>query len=318
MKKVIFFQHYLVKEGHMEFRQLTYFLAAAQTQNFRKAAELCLVAQPALSRQIAALEAELGIELFKRANQRVSLTPAGREFAVYAQQAFECLQQGQQALASILNGQEGTVLLGCIEPLATAFLAGYFRTFQQRYPRIRLSVRVGRTDDVLDLVEHAEVDLGLIFHPTIQREVLVVKELFREPLQLLVPAGHPFLQRDAATLSIEQILTEPLVLPRTTSRLRRIIDQTLAQRGLFCQPVVEIDSIAGLKELVKQGCGITLLPTALLGEALTLDNMALIPLVDLTEQFIFALVYRAAGQISPPARQFINMLTETTASGQYR
>src|SRR5258708_33902220 len=90
----------------MEIRQLTYFLAAAQTENFRKAADLCLVAQPALSRQIATLETELGVELFKRANQRVSLTEAGREFSTYAQQALARLQEGQQAMAQILAGQE--------------------------------------------------------------------------------------------------------------------------------------------------------------------------------------------------------------------
>jgi DNA-binding transcriptional LysR family regulator len=312
---VILFRHHFRESKSVELRQLTYFLAAAQTQNFRKAAELCLVAQPALSRQIAALEMELGIELFKRANQRVSLTPAGREFAAYAQQALERLQEGQQAMASILEGQEGTVLLGCIEPLATAFLANYFRVFQQRYPRIHLSVRVSRTDDVLNMVEHAEVDLGLIFHPTTQREVLVVKELFRQPLQLLVPTEHPFLQQKPDALSLQQILTEPLVLPRPTSRLRRVIDQALAQHGLSCQPVVEIDSVAGLKELVKQGCGITLLPTALLGDAPTAGQMSLIPLPELSEQFIFALVYRASGPISPPARQFIRLLAEATASG---
>lgn len=296
----------------MELRQLTYFLAAAQTQNFRKAAELCLVAQPALSRQIAALETELGVELFTRAHQRVSLTPAGRQFAIYAQQALERLQQGQQAMASILEGQEGTVLLGCIEPLATAFLARCFRTFQQRYPRISLSVRVSRTDDVLNMVERAEVDLGLIFHPTIQREILVVKELFRQPLQLLLPFQHAFLQQDPDTLSLEHVLTEPLVLPRATSRLRRIIDQALAQRGLACKPAVEIDSIAGLKELVRQGCGITLLPTALLGEIPSEEKLVAFPLKELAEQFIFALVYRASGPISPPARQFINLLSELT------
>ena len=73
----------------MEFHQLTYFLAAAHTQNFRKAAELCLVTQPALSRQIAALEKELGIPLFRRVKQRVELTPAGQTFVEYAKNALE-------------------------------------------------------------------------------------------------------------------------------------------------------------------------------------------------------------------------------------
>jgi DNA-binding transcriptional LysR family regulator len=300
----------------MELRQLTYFLAAAQTQNFRRAAELCLVAQPALSRQIAALETELGVELFKRANQRVSLTPVGQEFARYAQQALERLQQGQQAMANILDGQEGLVVIGCIEPLATAFLPNFFHAFQHRYPRIRLSVRVSRTDDVLNMVEHAEVDLGLIFHPTMQRALLIVKELFRQPLQLLVPVGHPFLSRNAAELSLPDILAEPLVLPRANSRLRRIIDQILAHQGLTCQPIIEIDSIAGLKELVRQGCGISFIPAALLSRNRAETGTALIPLADLSELFVFALVYRGPGSISPPARQFIKMLTETVTASK--
>src|SRR5262249_9062964 len=155
------------------------------------------------------------------------------------------------------------------------------------YPRIHLSVRVSRTDDVLNMVERSEVDLGLIFHPTMQREVLVVQELFRQPLQVLVPHGHAFLKRDATTLSLEHILGEPLVLPRAASRLRRITDQTLTQRGLTCKPVVEIDSIAGLKELVRQGCGISLLPEALLGEASAEEKLTALPLHELSEQFVF-------------------------------
>ncbi len=296
----------------MELRQLTYFLAAAQTQNFRKAAELCFVAQPALSRQIAALESELGLELFQRTRQRVILTLAGKEFALYARQALERLQQGQQAMAGILDAQEGTVLLGCIEPLATAFLASYIHMFRQLHPRIRLSIRVSRTDEVMNMVEQAEIDLGLIFHPTtVQREILVVQELFRQPLHVLLSETHPLLNEHRAGLALTQLLTEPLILPHPTSRLRRIIDQTLTQHGLHCQPTIEIDSMAGLQELVRQGCGITLLPTALLGEPPVLDKLALVPLQDLSEQFIFALVYRASGPISPAARQFINLLTST-------
>src|ERR1700716_3686726 len=106
----------------MEFHQLTYFLAAAQTQNFRKAAELCVVAQSALSRQVAALEDELEVALFTRKNKRVTLTAAGREFALHVRNAMEQLQEGQQMLSKLQAGQRGTILLGCIESLATAFL----------------------------------------------------------------------------------------------------------------------------------------------------------------------------------------------------
>src|SRR5438046_8702924 len=93
----------------MEFHQLTYFLAAAQTQNFRKAAELCLVAQSALSRQIAALEDELEVELFTRKKTRVTLTTAGQAFALYVRNDLELLQEGQQVLAALRAGKRGAV-----------------------------------------------------------------------------------------------------------------------------------------------------------------------------------------------------------------
>ena len=296
----------------MELRQLTYFLTAVQTLSFRKAAELCLVAQPALSRQIAALEEELGVSLFMRAKQRITVTSAGNEFAIYVRNALEQLQQGQQAMVNMQEGVEGTITLGCVEPLATAFLPAIFHSFHQRYPGIHFNVHVLRTDDMMTLIEHEEVDVGLIFDPTIRPEVLVFKELFRQSLHVLMPAQHPLAQRQqaAASLALEEILTEPLVLLRQTARFRRIIDRILMQRGMAVQPIVEIDSMEGLKELVRQGCGITLMLPALLGSKQREDDVAVAPLADVPEQFIFALVYRRFGSISRPARQFINVVTQ--------
>lgn len=294
----------------MELRQLTYFLTAVQTRSFRKAAEICLVAQPALSRQIAALEEELGVSLFTRAKQRITVTAAGNEFAIYARNVLEQLQQGQQAMVNRQEGIEGTITLGCVEPLATAFLPVMFQSFHQRYPRVRFDVRVLRTDDIMTLIEHEEVDLGLIFDPTVRPEVLVFKELFRQSLHVLMPAQHPLAQKSHLSLTLEEVLAEPLLLLRQTARLRRIIDRILLQRGMVVQPIVEIDSLEGLKELVKQGSGITFILPALLGLDPGANNVAVVPLADVTEQFIFALVYRRFGSISKPARQFMNVVTQ--------
>src|SRR5215472_6812447 len=172
----------------MEFHQLTYFLAAAQTQNFRKAAELCLVAQSALSRQIAALEDELEVALFTRTKKRVILTPEGQEFARYVRNAMEQLQEGQQWLTKLHTGEHGMVRIGCIESLATALLPALFASFHQRFPHVRLKVRVDHTDELITQVEQGEVELGLILDPQLQSELLTIKELFRQPLHLLVSA----------------------------------------------------------------------------------------------------------------------------------
>jgi DNA-binding transcriptional LysR family regulator len=294
----------------MEMRQLTYFLAAAHTQNFRKAAELCLVTQPALSRQIAALEKELGMILFKRIKQHVELTPAGQTFVGYAQNALDVLQKGEQELARWQEGLSGTVILGCNHSLAAAFLPAQLTAFRQRYPNIHLKVKVHTSDEVIRLVEQGAVELGFIYDPAVRSEMVVVKELFRQPLHLLAPAGHPLTSLDTHVRTLERILAEPLLLLGETARLRKVLERIFLQRGLTVQPVIETDSVECLKELVKQGCGVTLAPPALLWVPQTSNGLALLPIADVTETFIFALVYRRTGALTVPARQFINTLSD--------
>jgi len=293
----------------MEFHQLTYFLAAAQTQNFRKAAELCLVAQSALSRQIAGLENELEVALFTRKKKRVTLTPAGREFASYVRSAMEQLQEGQQWLARMQLGHYGTIYLGCIESLATSFLPAIFRSFHQFYPHVQLKVRVNHTDDLITLVEQGEVELGLILDPRLQSELLIVKELFRQPLHLLVSAQHPLAQSKARATTLEHVLAEPLLLLDESSRMGQITRRIFAQRGLPLKPLVEIESVEGLKEMVRQGIGVTLTLPALIRPSQVGADLALLPITDLTEDFIFALIYRRVGSISQAAREFINAIS---------
>ena len=295
----------------MEFHQLTYFLAAAQTQNFRKAAELCIVAQSALSRQIAALEKELEVELFIRQKKRVILTPEGQEFARYVRNAMEQLQEGQQFIAELGTGQRGTIRIGCIESLATAFLPELFASFHQRFPEIHLKVRVNHTDELITSVEQGEVEFGLILDPRLQSELLIIKELFRQPLHLLVSAQHSLAQRqDQAGITLEQIVAEPLLLLDESSRMGQIIRRIFTQRGLPLHPLVEIESVEGLKEMVKQGVGVTLTLPALIRPSQIGKDLVLLPIIDLEEEFIFALVYRRVGAISRAAREFINTISQ--------
>jgi DNA-binding transcriptional LysR family regulator len=294
----------------MEFHQLTYFLAAAQTQNFRKAAELCFVAQSALSRQIAALEDELEIALFTRNKKRVELTPEGQEFARYVRNALEQLQEGQQWLTELQTGQRGTIRMGCIESLATALLPALFASFHQRYPHIRLKVCVNHTDELITLVEQGEIELGLILDPHQQPELLIVKELFRQPLHLLVSTQHPLAQMKASTVTLEYVTTEPLLLLDETSRMGQITKRIFAQRGLTVRPLVEIESVEGLKEMVRQGIGVTITLPALIRPSQIGKDLLLLPITDIPEEFIFALVYRRVGAISRAAREFINAICD--------
>ena len=298
----------------MEFRQLTYFLAAAHTQNFRQAADLCLVTQPALSRQIAALEKELNILLFTREKQRVRLTAAGQTFVRYAQDALTSVQQGQQEFARWQEGLSGVVHIGCNSSLAAAFLPSLLASFRQQHPAIHLVVNVSHSDEVTALVERGEVDLGFIYDPAVRSGVVTIKELFRQPLHLLAPRDHPLAHVSLAERTLARIIQESLITFVEGARLRKVLDRLLQQRGLAVQPVIEMASLEGVKELVKQGCGVTLVPPALLWQTEQRNGLVLLPLADVTETFLFALVHRRIGSISPPAARFIQVTAEMLAT----
>lgn len=298
----------------MELRQLTYFLAAAQTQNFRKAAELCFVTQPALSRQIAALEKELDIPLFVREKQRVRLTPAGLALVEYAKQATDLLHQGEQELVRWKQGESGVIQIGCNPSLSATLLPPLLASFRQQYPSIQLVVNVHSSAEVIEQVEQGSVDLGFIYDPVIRSEVVVIKELFRQPLHLLVPVGHPLAQIDPAERTLTRIVQEPLILTGENMRLRQVIERLFLQRNIHVQPAVEIASVEGLKELVKQGVGVTFIPPALLHQAQHNGELALFSIADVTETFIFALVYRRIGPLNILARQFITTALEATSA----
>ena len=172
--------------------QLTYFLAAAQTQNFRKAADLCIVAQSALSRQIAALEKELDVSLFTRQKKRVILTPEGQEFALYVRNAMEQLQEGQQFIAELGTVSVGAIRIGCIESLQRHFYHALFASFHERYPNIQLKVRVNHTDKLVTSVEQGDVDFGLILDPRLQSELLIIKRII-SPATPSTCFGHKIL-----------------------------------------------------------------------------------------------------------------------------
>lgn len=291
----------------MDAQKLTYFLAAAQTQNFRKAAELCHVAQPVLSRQIAVLEQELGVELFERQSRRVMLTPAGTAFIGHARAILACMNEGRQAMAARRGSIGGSLRVGCIEPLSDTLLPPAFAAFQQLHPNAHVNVTVSGTEELFGLVEHGELELGLFgLAPERMKAnpLLVVRELFHDRLALLVPPGHP-LGRPGAPVGVAQLFQERLALLNGRFAVRRIIERIFAQHSRELAPVLEIDNVATLKLIVQAGGVSTVLPQSLLSPLDRQAGMAALLINDLTEVFTFALVYRRVASLSPIAEAFI-------------
>ena len=155
-----------IKRGvYMDLRVLRYFLTVAKEQSFTKAAKQLHITQPTLSRQLAALEAELGVTLFDRGGHGITLTNEG---ILLKRRALEMVDL-EDKIASEFKGSdgivEGTITVGCCEFMAVEIFARICKIYKEKYPMVRFAVHTGTADTVFEMMNRGLVDIGLFLEP---------------------------------------------------------------------------------------------------------------------------------------------------------
>ena len=163
----------------MNLRVLRYFLTVAKEQSFTKAAEQLNLTQPTLSRQLAALEEELGAKLFDRGGRSITLTGEG---VLLKRRALEIVEMEDKILSEFKGSQEfieGTITIGCGEFMAVETLAEICRSYREKYPRVQIALHTGTADAVSELMGKGIVDVGLFLEP-VNTEGMDAEEEFVE------------------------------------------------------------------------------------------------------------------------------------------
>ena len=196
-----------------ELRHLVYFREVARHLHFRRAAEGLLVAQPALSRQIAQLEAALGAPLFTRSSRRVELTAAGQALLERIEPVLRTLAKIPGELKALAGGETGLVRVGFSGLAMATVLPGILREFHRRFPGIRLELNESPTAIQLKALAADELGCGF-FHPDAVTPGLATRQILREKNGVLLPADHPLTRQPA--LRLRDLADTPFVLfPRT-------------------------------------------------------------------------------------------------------
>ena len=234
----------------MDLIQLRYFQTVARHQHVSRAAAELRVAQPALSRAIARLEAELGVPLFDRRGRRVRLNRFGAMFLVRADRALDELDQGQHELRDAAGLAQGTVAVAAetlrtLSGLVAGFLAGHpgvsFRLFQSPAPAMAAQLQAG------------EVDLCLASQP-LPGPALTSAELLSEEVLLAVPPSHRLAGRTRVTAA--DLAGEPFVTTRPGYWQRALTDRFFTDAVIVC----EGDEPYAIRGLISAGVGVGLMP----------------------------------------------------------
>lgn len=241
----------------MNLRDLSYLVAVADLKNFSQAAEQCSISQPTLSTQIKKLEDYLGVDLFVREKNNVDITEACREILPVARCILDDVRAIRQIAAHASDRHRNLLSLGAFPSLASYVLPEYVFRIKQHYPELKMQLVEEKTNALIILLLDKKLDAAMLALP-VEHEAMEYRTLFEDPFTLAVSADHPLAELDEVELGMAA--KENLLLLDEGHCLR---DQALK----LCDPsrFVEHDfrssSLETLRFMVKQGVGVTLMPS---------------------------------------------------------
>lgn len=246
----------------MEFRQLTYFIAVAEELHFGRAAQRLHLSQPALSKQIQALENSLEIQLFARTKHWVRLTPAGKQFLATVRCTLQQLEQGVKVAQQVARGKIGRLRIGFTNPALLTIVPNILDRYRSHYPKVELTLVGGGTETQVEALRTHQVDVSFLYTP-IREDTLSVYPLYEETFLVALPKSHPLTKQK--WVSLKSLANEPLILyPRSLAPvLYNEFIQCCALAGFVPNIVQEGEMTDTRLGLVATGVGIAFIISGL-------------------------------------------------------
>lgn len=292
---------------NISLRQLRAFLAVARQRHFRRAAEHLHLSQPAVSRHIADLEAELGVRLFDRNTREVVPTETGRYLEGAIERVLDELEGVLGHVHSEGERRRGKVRIASVPTLSASLMPSCIADCAREYPELTIQLHDQAQTLVLDSVRGGEVDFGIAIDPP-EGGDFDCETIMRDPFYLVCRADHPLAR--LKSVSWKKLQGQPLVLLDYSSGSRRLIDDALRKYGVDADVVQQTGHTYTAFRMVEAGLGITITPAL----STPPPSLAMRPLTP-TEQRSVMLIHRHHRSLSPLAALVWNRLRKLATNG---
>jgi len=294
----------------MDLDQLHTFLEIVRLKSFSKAAQTCYRTQPAISAQVRQLEQELNTTLFERLGTRIALTTAGKIFAEYAEQILQLRRTAQETINELDRVPRGEIIIAANEATCIYVLPAVFSDFKRLFPNVQLHVDRSYGVKVVAAVLDNLADFGVTQLPASDKKLQVVR-IHTDEIRVLLPAKHPLASRPA--LSCEDLLTEPLLLPKSgTTRAR--LNQWLEPVEDHLNISMELDSTEMIKQFVMAGLGLSFLAASHCRDEIKNGKLAAVSIAPEPMIRQLGLIYRKDKSLSKAALGFIQVIIDHAAA----
>ncbi|OZC87159.1 hypothetical protein CH254_15865 [Rhodococcus sp. 06-412-2C] len=242
----------------MEIRQLRAMIAVADTGSVTRAAKVLHVVQPAVTRQIAALESELGVALFERTRAGMRLTAAGEQVLDRARRALYELDRAQEEASASSENLHGLVAIGLLPSSAHIIGPRIASQVAAAHPGIRLRLTSGYAGYLAKWLEGGDVDIALLFDQPLP-EGFRSGDAAIEEIWAVAPPGSIAPNR---AVPLAEVLGKPLILPSAPHGLRTLIESAAAKLNITLDVPFETNEVGLQRALVAEGHGWSLLPSS--------------------------------------------------------
>jgi DNA-binding transcriptional LysR family regulator len=288
----------------MDIAALQAFLAVAETGSFSRAAERIYLTQPAISKRIALLEAELGARLFDRIGRSIRLTPAGQALSARSRELLKDFEDVRRVITNLAGTIGGELRLAMSHHVGLHRLPPALKRFHDTHPEVRLDLRFMDSEQACAAIEQGELEVAIVTLPPTASEALRLEQVWSDPLDLVVGRQHPLARE--RQVSPKQLLDYPAILPGPGTYTREIILKALGALRNRVQVGMATNYLEVLKMLAAIGLGWSALPRTMIDASLTVVQIGKVRI-----DRRLGIVTHGARTLSNAAQAMIRIVRET-------
>jgi len=250
----------------MDVPALQALVAVAESGSFSRASEQLFITQPAISKRIAALEAELDVTLIDRLGRNTQLTEAGENLLVSARRILADIASSREAVRSLSHEVGGRLRLATSHHIGIHRLPSILKAYTQAYPEVDLDLMFMDSERACELVSTGSIELAIVTLPENPAENLHTQLVWKDPLSIVCALDHPLC--DGKRVSAKQLSEHPAVLPARGTVTRGVVLDAIAPHDVSINTSLETNYLETIKVMVSVGLGWSALPLSMVDDSL--------------------------------------------------
>lgn len=280
------------------------FYTVAKTKSFSESSRTLHISQPAISKHVQNLEYELNTQLFYRTNRGIELTPEAINLLAYVEKAYNYLMLGERELEESKELTKGKISIGVPTIIGSYYINTYLKIFLKDHPNINVEMVNNNERRLIELFNQHTIDLLILPNSIRANKEYKTVELKKEEYCFAYSKTLPY----NTITSLEEIMTKPLILPATTTKARKDLDNILNELNLNPNPMMELNQTELILTYTKEELGIGYLPKSIV---LTNPDLDIIEVERELPTTSITLIYDENG-LTTAAKTFITILTNST------